>query len=61
MHHQTELFQVKLHCYCNCVVVVVVVVVCSGYSDGGVIAYDFADDHVVVLIMVMLLQLFRSF
>ena len=65
MHYQTKLFQVSPHCYCYCVVifvvVAVVVVVCGGYGNGGVVAQDFADGDVVVFVIVMFLQLFRSF
>lgn len=39
------------------VVGVVVVIVCGGYGDRGV----FADDDVVVLVIVKLLQLSNSF
>ena len=50
MHIQTKLFQVSLHWYCCCVVVVVVVV-CGGYCDDGVVAYDFADNDVMVSVI----------
>ena len=60
MHYRNKLFQFSPHCYCYCVVVVVLVVVCCGDGDGGFVGEDFADDDVVVLVMVMFLQSFRS-
>ena len=41
MHYQAKLFHASPRCYCYC---------CGGYGDGGVVAKDFVDDDVVVLV-----------
>ena len=61
MHYQTKLFQASPHCFGYCVVLAVVVVIGRGYGDDGAVAKAFADDEVVVSVIIMFLQLLRSF